>query len=135
MMGPWQAAMQGMGGGGGQPQGGPTGLSPQDEELLSELMGLGTLGERGKLLEHQMAQAEALRQPVGGGHTTGLGAALGGLGDVFRGVGAGVGGMQGAQGMEALMGKKDVGRTKFAKGVGGQDLAALLRGMGGGFGF
>jgi hypothetical protein len=86
-------------------------LSPEEQE---QLLGMGTLDERQAMLEQQMAQAQALRQPSDSRHVTGLGAALGGLTDGLRYV-------QGTREMEALraqqeglLGKKDAGRGLFA---------------------
>lgn len=89
-------------------------LPPEVQEML---MGMGTLDERGALLQQQMAQAEALRQPSGRQYSTGLGAALGGIGDFARQV-AGTRGMDKAQGdLAALLDKKDAGRMAYAKNV------------------
>lgn len=84
-------------------------------EVQEQLLGMGTLDERGALLQQQMAQAEALRQPSGKQYSTGLGAALGGLGDVTRMIGGtmDMGRLQKEQ--EALLGKKDAGRMSFAR--------------------
>lgn len=84
-------------------------------EALQQLLGMGTLDERGDLLQQQLLQAQALQNPTSGDHSTGMGAALGGLGDVFRSVG---GGMQQnkAQGQQLdILGKKDAGRAAFAR--------------------
>lgn len=92
-------------------------LSQFSPEELAELIGLGTLDERGALLQDQMAQAQALRQPQAGHHTTGMGAALGGLGDVVRGfAGARQTTALGAQQAE-LLGQKDKGREMFLRAL------------------
>jgi hypothetical protein len=98
----------------------PTQLSP---ELMQQLMALSTLDEEGQGYDEQLAQAQALMQPVGGGHTTGLGAALGGIGDVLR---SGIGAYKGSQAHKSkseLLGKKTAGRNAYAN---------LLFGLGGG---
>jgi len=49
-----------------------------------EVLDLGELAGRDELLRQQLAQAAALRQGLGRQHTTGWGAALGGIGDVLQ---------------------------------------------------
>lgn len=92
-------------------------LSQMSPEELEQLLGLGTLDERGGMLNQQMAQAEALRQPSGRQATTGWGAAFGGAADGLRNI-------QGMQQMdairkqqEALLGKKDAGRGLYANAL------------------
>lgn len=99
-------------------------LSQLTPEELQQLMGMGTLDERGQLLQQQLQMADALRQPQAGEHSTGLGAALGGLGDVLRGTIGGIAGKQAMGKMEGLMGQKDAGRNTF--------LQAFLKGQRGG---
>lgn len=88
-------------------------LSQMSPEELEQLLGMGTLDERGGMLQQQMAQAEALRQPSGRQASTGWGAAFGGIADGLRNI-------QGTQQMdtlrqqqEALLNKKDAGRGKY----------------------
>lgn len=88
-------------------------LSQMSPEELEQLLGMGTLDERGAMLNQQMAQAEALRQPSGQQHSTGWGAALGGVGDMARQI-AGTRQMDALrQQQEALLGKKDAGRGLY----------------------
>lgn len=54
-------------------------------ELLRQLAGMPGLSEEDDILQQQLAQTEALRQGSGRQYTTGLGAALGGLGDALKG--------------------------------------------------
>lgn len=84
-------------------------------EVQEQLLGMGTLDERGALLQQQMAQAEALRQPSGKQYSTGLGAALGGMGDLARTIGGTMDMSRLQKEQEALLGKKDAGRMSFAR--------------------
>lgn len=95
-------------------------------EELAELIGLGTLDERGATIDQQLLQAQALQRPQTGPHSTGAGAALGGLGDAVRSwagafrehglPGSGPdGGLRGQQ--AALLKKKDDGRMLFLKAL------------------
>jgi hypothetical protein len=88
-------------------------LSQMTPEELEQLLGMGTLDERGGLLQQQMMQAEALRKPSGQQYSTGLGAALGGMGDLARTIGGtmDMGRLQKEQ--EALLSQKDAGRGKY----------------------
>lgn len=88
-------------------------LSQMTPEELEQIFGMGTLDERGALLNQQMAQAEALRQSSGKQYSTGLGAALGGLGDVTRMVGGTMDMNRLQKEQEALLGKKDAGRGLY----------------------
>lgn len=87
-------------------------LSPEE---LKQLFGMSTLDERGNVIQDQMRQAMALRDPISGQHSTGMGAALGGLGDVFRGIGGGVAerGLRADQ--QENLGKKDAGNQLYGK--------------------
>lgn len=88
-------------------------LAQMSPEELEQLLGLGTLDERGGMLQQQMAQAEALRQPSGQQYSTGWGAALGGVGDLTRQI-AGTRQMDALrQQQEAILGKKDAGRGLY----------------------
>lgn len=89
-------------------------LSSIPPEELQKLLGLGTLDERGDQLTQQLMQAQALQNAQPGNHSTGMGAALGGLGDAIN---AGVGGYRQGQIQEeqqALLGQKDAGRNSYA---------------------
>lgn len=59
-------------------------LNTMSPEARQTLLGASTVPEEQKLLQEQMARALSLRQPRAGQHTTGAGAALGGLGDVIN---------------------------------------------------
>jgi hypothetical protein len=54
-------------------------MTPEQRQAMFE-----AFGSENKALEGQLGEAEAMGQPVSAGHTTGIGAALGGLGDIFR---------------------------------------------------
>jgi hypothetical protein len=88
-------------------------LQQMDPEELKQLLGLGTLDERDELLQQQMLQAQALGQPNRTQHSTALGAALGGLGNVAGAIGGGIGNAQSMAGREALLGQKDAGRNLY----------------------
>jgi hypothetical protein len=84
------------------------------------------------LLEQQLAQAQALRSNYAQGHTTGLGAGLGGLADVLNGYASGreqkrVGGEQ-----KALLERKQKSAVGFhtAAQLQAQAMAEALRRMG-----
>lgn len=94
--------------------------------------------DEGAALDQQLAQARALRNPASGQHSTGMGAALGGLGDVFRSIsGAGqeqvIGGQQ-KQLRGDMQGEASSRAGDYAKwlrmrgnaGPGGQSLAQAL---------
>lgn len=88
-------------------------LAQASPEELEQLMGLGTMDERGGLLEQQLAQAQALRTNNSQGHSTGLGAAFGGVADMLNGYASGA--QQkglGAQ-QQGLLGQKDAGRNLY----------------------
>src|SRR3954471_16549432 len=89
-------------------------LSHLPPEALAQLLGMGSLDERGGIIEDQLKQALALRQPTEQQHSTGIGPALGGHGDIFRGVGGGIAerDLRGQQ--QANLAKKDAGRATFA---------------------
>ena len=88
-------------------------LSSLSPEELEQLLGMGTLDERGTLLEQQLQQAEALRNPSGQGHLTGLGGALGGFSNAVRDVqGAYTQGKLREQ-QAALLAQKDAGRGLY----------------------
>lgn len=92
-------------------------LSSLSPEELQQLLGLGTLDERGALLSNQMAQADALMQPQGRQYSTGLGAALGGIGDLTRQI-AGTRQQEALlKQQEALLGKKDAGRGLYTEAL------------------
>ena len=87
------------------------GLTPEE---LAQLMGMGTLDEQGSLLERQMAQAQALRQPSGQHYSTGLGAAFGGAGDILRSIQGVMQENRLRPKQESLLKQKEEGRRLFA---------------------
>jgi len=89
------------------------------QEELQQLMGLGSMDERQQLVRQQLAQAQALRDPISGQHSTGMGAALGGLGDVFRGIGGQAQGSTSQGKMMDLLKQQDIARLLYSKGIGG----------------
>lgn len=56
-------------------------LTPEQLELMFKLS---TITDQNAMLDEQIAQATALQRPSGQQHSTGKGAALGGIGDVLR---------------------------------------------------
>lgn len=89
----------------------------QQEALLQQMVGMGTLDERQALLAQQLAQAEALRNRQGPQRTTGVGAALQGLGDVASNLAGTLQGRDVRGKMEDLLGKKDAGRQEFVRSL------------------
>jgi hypothetical protein len=60
-------------------------LSSLPPEQRQALLALSTEGQRGAVLERQLAQAQALRgHSMAGEHTSAIGAALGGLADILN---------------------------------------------------
>jgi hypothetical protein len=90
-------------------------MSQFTDEELAQLFGAGTLDERGALLNQQMMQAEALRKPSGQQHSTGLGAALGGMGDLARTIGGTMDMSRLQKEQEALLGQKDKLRQTYGQ--------------------
>lgn len=85
-------------------------LSPEE---LQQLMGMTTLDERGGVIQDQIAQALAMRQPVSGQHSTGMGAALGGLGDVLGNIGGGIQNKMLRGEQQGNLAKKDAGNSLY----------------------
>lgn len=83
-------------------------------EQLQQLLSLGTLDEQGSLLEQQLAQAQALRNPMGGQRSTGLGAGIAALGDTLRGVSGAIQEGRIRKEQEALIPKRQSGRSILA---------------------
>ncbi len=92
-------------------------LSSIPPEQLQKMLGLGSMDERGDLIQQQMAQAMALRKPSQVQHSTGMGAAFGGLADVINGATGTyqMGQLQKQQG--ALLDQKDAGRGDYVKAM------------------
>ena len=89
-------------------------LTPEEQQ---QQQGLGTLDERGQLLDAQLAQARALQnQPTAQRGTVGgaIGSGLAGVLDTVRG-GLQERDVRGQQ--QALLGQKDAGRTAYAEAL------------------
>lgn len=88
-------------------------LSPENQQLL---LGMGSLDDRGALLEKQMAQAQALRAPRSGSGGL-LGQGLADFGNMMRDNR----GREEADGIRsqqsALLDKQDAGRLAYAKAL------------------
>lgn len=95
-------------------------LSPEE---LAQLLGLGTMDERSQLLQQQLAQAEALRSGPQQHHSTGLGAALGGLGDVVKNVAGSMKAQKLNDQMAGLADEKDKRRQLYLKALRGESLS------------
>lgn len=108
-----QSPMGGVGtAGGGDLQSLLQRLSP---EQLHQLMGLGTLNEKGDQIEEQMKMAEEMRKQISGGQSYGAGAGLGnGLAAIFT-----------ALHERSLRG--DQGENTAAKGAGRDSFADMIR--------
>lgn len=89
-------------------------LSQLTPEQLQQLIALSTLDEEGESFDEQMQQAQALQQPSGHRYSTGLGAALGGFGDVLRSAYGGYQARQAKEGKADLLKRKGEGRKTFA---------------------
>jgi hypothetical protein len=85
-------------------------LSPEE---LQQLMGMGTLDERGGMAQQQQARADALRNYEAPAMLTPGGAIGAGMGDLFREVGGGVGAMRAQGQMGDLLNEKDAGRSLY----------------------
>lgn len=106
-------------------------LSQMSPEELEQLLGLGTLDERGEALQQQMALAQALQQPMGGQPSiTPLGGALGALNNGLRYI-HGQNQMEELQKQQqALLASKDKGRRDFVSALRRQGEASpMLEGV------
>ena len=92
-------------------------LSGMDPAALQKMLNLGTLDERGDLLQQQLMQAQALRGQAMPQHSTGAGAALGGLGNVLSGVSGDLQSAHINKEQGALLGQKDAGRSAYAQAI------------------
>ena len=81
-------------------------------EVLQQLLGLSTIDDEDALLQQQMGMAEALRQPAQR-HSTPLGAALGGLGEVVSNVGASLRGNELMKQRGELTKRRQTGRNAY----------------------
>lgn len=92
-------------------------LQQYTPEQLAQLLGLGTLDERGGLLDKQAEQAKALATPNHQPYTTGTGAAIGAVGDVLGGLGGGIAGLLTADKQKGLLNQKDAARLEYLRGM------------------
>lgn len=97
-------------------------LESMPPEMVDQLLGLSVMGEKGGLLQEQLAQAQAMGQPSGRQFSTGMGAGLGGLGDLLRQLGGGLRekDLRGQQ--SALLSEKLAGRKALAGLIGAPGL-------------
>ncbi len=107
-----QASYQGQMGGG--QQGMFHGMSPED---IEQIIGLGSMDEKGQALDLQMQQAQELARPKSGRHSSVAGTVIGGLGDLLgAGVGA-YGQYKTREQQQELLDQKEAARKKYAKGA------------------
>jgi hypothetical protein len=90
------------------------GLPP---EVLQQLMGMGGIPDQMGLEQQRMAMGSQLGQPTSGNHTTAQGAALGGIGDILRGVGGGLMQGQGIVNQQKLLKDQTAGRNQYATSI------------------
>lgn len=89
----------------------------------AQILRMGGLRRRDDLLRDQLALAQGLHRPISGDHSTGGGAALGGLGDLLRGVAGDLRERQIGQQRSALTDEAGQGRKAYESA-----LAAALAG-------
>ena len=107
-----------------QPTNYPARPQPTEDEQLQALLGLSGVTDQADLVKEQLAQALALRQPSGQDYHTGLGAGLGGLGDIVRNIAGGVKEHGLRDQLSGLQGQLAEGRKTY-----GNSLLSLFRGM------
>lgn len=92
-------------------------LGSYSPEELEQQVGMGTLDERGQLLDAQLAQARALQNRPMAQHSTAAGALGSGLASVLDTVRGGLmeKDLRGQQ--QALLAQKDAGRTAYAEAL------------------
>lgn len=90
-------------------------LAQMDPAVLDELMRLGTLDERNALLEQQIAQAQALRQPDNAQHYSALGGVLGGLNSAIGNIYGTYKTEKAAAEQQNLLKQKDAGRGLYVQ--------------------
>jgi hypothetical protein len=81
-------------------------LEQASPEQIAQILGVGGQDDQQRLLEHQMAQADALRSSPMEQHTTGRGALLGGIGHALNQVTGFLGQNAAEKEMRGLMGKR-----------------------------
>lgn len=84
---------------------------------LAAYTALGSSGAKRAALERQLAMAQQLQGEMGGGHSTGLGAALGGLGGIINRVNGLQQQRRAEQGLSELTATTDAARARFARGA------------------
>lgn len=108
-----------------------------NNQLIQELMDLGSMDEQGNQYERMIQQAAALRNVKPSEHTTALGAILGGVGDVAQTVGGGLEQNAIMAKQRQLAPQRARAGAQYALDAGDQQLqrqlmlARLLHGMGG----
>lgn len=105
----------------------PMALLPPEatDEDVAAYVGLGTHGERKALLDEQRMRAQALRGEDYGGHSTGIGAALGGLGGIINNVRGGMELKRLDKETLRLLGDEDARRARFATTLRGADASQV----------
>lgn len=89
-------------------------LQSMSPEELQQLMGMGTLDERGDLAATQLARADALRNRPTAQRAT-LGGAIGeGIGGLSNTIAGGLKANAAMEQMRGLLGQKDSGRSLYA---------------------
>lgn len=95
-----------------------------DPRVLAQVLGLGSFNSQEAALQRQLMQAQALQQPEMGRHTTGLGAALGGLGGMFSAL-RGIQQERAAnEGIGQLGKQREAARAEFMRGLSGNPALA-----------
>lgn len=97
---------------------------PQIAALIKALASMGGLQDQQGLLGQQQGQVADFMKPQGGQHTTGMGAAFGGLGDTIR---SGVGAYR-----QSGLNDQQQGIAGQQGDARGQYMQALMRALGGG---
>lgn len=110
--------------GSSQDSGYPAAPPKTEDEQLQALLGLSGLTDKADLVKDEMAKAMALRNPSGQDYHTGLGAGLGGLGDMLRNLAGGLKERQAHSQLEDINGQLAQGRRSY-----GNSLLSLFRGM------
>jgi hypothetical protein len=84
---------------------------------LAAYTSLGSAGDRRAALERQLAMAEQLMGQQQGNYSTGIGAALGGIGGIVNTVSGGLQRRKAQQGLAELTSSQDAARARFARGA------------------
>lgn len=86
-------------------------------EELQQYTDMGSLEDRGGLLQQQMAMANALRNQETPQRMTPGGAIGEGIGSLARQIGGGIGVMRAQSGLKDIYGKQDAGRNAYAEAM------------------